>query len=194
MNTQQVNHNMTPLEKTAQLYAQMDQAYAAAAGAHGFACNGCQDNCCLTRFYHHTLVEYRYLRAGLALEPEATRDLIRQSAAEVVQQMNDAGRTNATVKVMCPLNQAGRCTLYAHRPMICRLHGIPHQLRRPDGQRQTGPGCDDFDRQCGETQEAILDRTPLYMALAALERELRQATGFNRKIKMTIAEMIVTDL
>ena len=38
------------------LFEQMDRAYDAAARNSGFVCNGCRDNCCLTRFYHHTLV------------------------------------------------------------------------------------------------------------------------------------------
>ncbi len=192
--TQRHDTKESLMEKTARLFDQMDQAYDAAARIHGFVCNGCRDNCCQTRFYHHTLVEYQYLKSGLENQSEGTRKRLRQTAADVVQKMNEADRQNRSVKIMCPLNQEGRCTLYAYRPMICRLHGIPHQLRRPDGQRQMGPGCDDFDRQCGPTNQPILDRTPLYMTLAALERELRQKTGFNRKIRMTIAEMIITDI
>jgi Fe-S-cluster containining protein len=94
---------------------------------------------------------------------------------------------------MCPLNREGRCVLYAHRPMICRLHGIPHALRRPDGRVLTGPGCDDYAAQCGPVVKARLDRTPLYTAMAQVERELRQALGFEGKTKMTIAEMILDD-
>lgn len=182
------------MEKMRQLFAQMDQAYEAAAQAHGFECQGCRDNCCLTRFYHYTLAEYLYLHAGLKTLPTVLMSQIREQAAEAIQKMNDADQRRQPVRFMCPLNQKQRCILYAYRPMICRLHGIPHLLRRPDGRRQIGPGCDDFDRQCGPCDQPILDRTPLYTALAALERELRQAMGFTQKIKMTIAEMISEDL
>ena len=77
--------------------------------------------------------------------------------------------------------------------MICRLHGIAHRLKRPDGQIQTGPGCDDFYTQCGPSPKGQLDRTPLYVAMAQLEQQLRQETGYDQKIKMTIAEIIMDD-
>lgn len=83
--------------------------------------------------------------------------------------------------------------LYEQRPMICRLHGIPHVLHRPDGRTRTGPGCDDFYRQCGRGAAALLDRTPLYMAMADLERRLREKLNYRQKIKMTVAEIIVDD-
>ncbi len=89
----------------------------------------------------------------------------------------------------CPLWQDERCRLYAHRPMICRLHGLPHRLWRPDGVEQTGPGCDEFHRCCGAAVQR-LDRTPLYRQLALLEGELRQACGVRERIRMTGAEMI----
>lgn len=83
--------------------------------------------------------------------------------------------------------------LYKQRPMICRLHGIPHALRRPDGRTRTGPGCDDYYRQCGPGAGAPLNRTPLYMAMADLERRLREKLNYREKIKMTVAEIIVDD-
>ena len=51
------------------LFGQMDAAYDSAANKAGFICNGCDDNCCRTRFYHHTLVELLYIRSGLAAMP-----------------------------------------------------------------------------------------------------------------------------
>lgn len=175
------------------LFEQMDRAYDEAARKTSFVCNGCKDNCCLTRFYHHTLVEYLYLKSGLeALDADEFATL-KTHAESVRRQMTQLEQSDAAVRVMCPLNQKGRCILYAHRPMICRLHGIPHCLRRPDGQMQTGPGCDDFHNRCGPSAASHLDRTPLYMAMAKLERQLRAQLGYNGKIKMTIAEIIVDD-
>ena len=175
------------------IFEQMDRAYDAAAKASGFVCNGCTDNCCMTRFYHHTLLEVLYLKAGLAsLSPEGLAK-VRGLAESVVAQTAELEKDDRPVRIMCPLNEADRCILYAHRPMICRLHGIAHTLRRPDGRIQTGPGCDDFYIQCGLSTEGLLDRTPLYVAMAKLERQLREELGFGRKIKMTIAEIILND-
>jgi hypothetical protein len=178
----------------ARLFAAMDAEYGRAALAHGFECRGCADNCCRTRFYHHTLVEYFYLRRGLATLSEAERSRVAARAAQAVARMQAAGDEPPSEETLCPLNAQGRCLLYAQRPMICRLHGIPHQLRRPDGRRQVGPGCGDFDRQCGPSAPPILDRTPLYMNLSEVERELRRRLGYADKLRMTIAQMIVETL
>jgi Fe-S-cluster containining protein len=175
------------MDNLARIFAAMDADYERAALAHGFVCRGCDDNCCRTRFYHHTLVEYLYLRQGLQALPAAERERVADLAVQVAMRQAAA----PSEAVMCPLNAQGRCLLYAHRPMICRLHGIPHLLRRPDGRRQEGPGCGDFDRQCGAAAQSLLDRTPLYSALAELERELRRRLGFGDKIRMTIAQMVI---
>jgi Fe-S-cluster containining protein len=176
------------------LFEQMDRAYDDVARQSGFVCNGCKDNCCMTRFFHHTLLEYLYLKDGLAgLEPEVLGE-VKAQAQSVVEQTAAMEGDDKPIRMMCPLNEAGRCILYAHRPMICRLHGIAHMLQRPDGQTQTGPGCDDFYIQSGPSPDLRLDRTPLYVAMAKLERELRETLGFNGKIKMTIAEMIIDEI
>jgi len=178
----------------ASIFDQMDEAYDQVAAAAGFQCNGCEDNCCRSRFFHHTLTEYRYLRAGLRLLPPGDRKKIRQRAEKAIRLMDRTDDGDQPLKTMCPLNEKGRCILYHHRPMICRLHGIAHQMQRPDGRRIQGPGCDDFYRQCGPSVVAALDRTPHYVAMARLEQQLRQASRYTGKIRMTIAQIIVTDL
>jgi hypothetical protein len=81
--------------------------------------------------------------------------------------------------------------------MICRMHGVPNVLVRPDGRRVEFPGC----YRCQELTTAleadgaavpVVDRTPLYKDLVALEmqfvgKNLRQLP----KVDHTIAEMIV---
>ena len=93
---------------------------------------------------------------------------------------------------MCPLNRNGLCLLYAYRPMICRLHGIPHQVQRPGLSVLNAPGCDIFAEQCQEKENFKFDRTPFYIEMAELERGLKQAVGITHKIKMTVAQMIKT--
>lgn len=187
--------NFDPIfQELTELYHRMDQAYARAAQAHGFVCAGCDDNCCRTRFYHHTLTEYLYLRHAMAQLASAERQHILGRAAQTAEAMHTADKRGGPATVMCPLNEAGRCRLYAYRPMICRLHGIPHQLCRPDGKRQIGPGCGAFDRQCERTDRVFLDRTPLYAGLADLERRVRRTRGFQGKIKLSIVQMLTRDI
>jgi len=183
------------LDRLSSLFEQMDDAYTAVAGQYGFQCNGCADNCCRTRFYHHTLIEYLYLMEGMnALDADAERQILLR-ARQVCEKMADADRQGKVFFMMCPLNRDEQCILYPNRPMICRLHGIPHELRRADSSVVKMPGCDAFFTQCrdrGKTDYIRFDRTPLYRQMAMLERELRLATGVEDPIKLTVAQMLAT--
>lgn len=178
------------LEKLADLFCRMEQAYDKVAAEYGFQCKGCEDNCCLTLFSHHTLFEYIYLYQGFTQLTAKERDRLQQAARQVNRELAEAEKIGESVRVMCPLNQEGRCTLYPYRPMICRLHGIPNEMRRPGGPAARGPGCGDFDRQCGDHPYIPFDRTPLYLEMAQLEKTLRAELGYKRKTRMTVAQMI----
>jgi Fe-S-cluster containining protein len=179
------------LENLADLFLRMETAYAEVAARYGFQCAGCEDNCCLTRFYHHTLLEYLYLYRGYSKLSEKERVRLRQRAVRVNREIEQADTLGEQVRVMCPLNEKGLCGRYQYRPMICRLHGIPNEMKRPGGVPVRGPGCGDFDRQCGPRQYIPFDRTPFYMEMAVNEKEIRGKLGFTEKIKMTVARMIV---
>lgn len=172
------------------LWADMDGGYTAAAEQYGFECRGCADNCCQTRFYHHTLLEYLYLLKGYQQLDSGLQKELRQRAQVVSAYQARADRDVRHDDHMCPLNMGGYCRLYAQRPMICRLHGLPHELHPGNGRVVRGPGCSRFAEQCGERPYVLLDRTPFYARMAELEKGLRQATGYRLKIKMTVAEMV----
>lgn len=172
------------------IFAAMDRAYSAVAETYRFHCSGCENNCCRSLFYHHTYLEWCYLHHGWKELAGQQRAAIRQRANRVCRQMAAGPHDRGASAPMCPLNQSGLCGLYPYRPMICRLHGIPHALQRPDGSKTVGPGCDAFERQCGSRSDAVLERTPHYRALAALEQEFRREMGFSDRLKLTVAEMI----
>ena len=181
-----------PLRKTlVEIFGDMDHAYNRVADQLGFVCSGCEENCCRSRFYHYTYLEYLYLLEGVnRLEP-ARRLSVRESAATVRQQ--DLLHPNGVhSRPLCPLNLEGRCSLYPYRPMICRLHGIPHRLLRPGQDPLCGPGCDAFEKEHCNPNDVRLDRTPFYRQLAGLERKLKQDAGIRLKLKLTIAEMIIS--
>jgi Fe-S-cluster containining protein len=175
-----------------ELLAAMDRAYATTAAGYGFHCGGCADNCCRTLFFHHTALEYGYLREGFAQLPQPVRTAARKRAETVCAEIAANDDVDGPVRGLCPLNVDERCVLYSYRPMICRLHGIPHELHPPGRQSVFGPGCNAFIQRCGHRSPLPFDRTPFYRRMALLEQELRQSAGVTGKIKATVAEMILT--
>ena len=172
------------------IYADMDRKYREAAIYYDFNCIGCKDNCCFTHFYHHTLLEYLYVIEGFNTLDHEKKIEIKYRASEVCPKTVEANERGMTVRLMCPLNFDGLCVLYSFRPMICRLHGIPHEFKMPDGSKLSRPGCEVFSKQCAAKSYFKFDRTPFYTDLAGLEKDLRQAVGLTQKIKMTVAQMI----
>ena len=176
----------------ADLYGRMVAAYAAVAEPLGFTCAHCPRNCCTSHFQHHTYLEWAYLWQGLRELPEDRRRLYAERAEENARQAAALLGQGLQPGLMCPLNDDGRCGLYKHRLMICRLHGVPHRLAPPGRPAQAFPGC----FRCQELvqaagSEASMDRTPLYVELAALERRFLGAkAGRLPKVDLTLAQMI----
>jgi Fe-S-cluster containining protein len=182
------------IERLKTIYAAMDQAYCDAAKNYHFTCDGCPDNCCRSRFYHHTLIEHAYLAEGLETLTIKKQREIKLRAMDVVARTSDCAAGKEVIRLMCPLNFDERCILYPYRPMICRLHGIPHELKKPGQNTLFGPGCQTFDQRCGRKSYMSFDRTPFYRELAKLEQEVKQTLGIRQKFRRTVAEMILTDI
>ena len=179
--------------KIADLYSRMEQAYDLVARQLDFTCDGCPDNCCDSYFLHHTYVEWGYLWVGLLeLAPERRKG-IETRAAEYGAASERALARNERPQVMCPLNEEGRCGLYLHRLMICRMHGVPSSLTFPNGQSKKFPGCFRCQEIVGDRQAVpMVERASLFRELVALEQELLGAQhGQLPKVNKTIADMIL---
>ncbi|MBF0482841.1 MAG: hypothetical protein HQK81_15130 [Desulfovibrionaceae bacterium] len=179
------------LRRLGGLYARMDAAYAEAAARLGLDCSGCATNCCGGFFQHHTYIEWLYLAQGLAELPDDQRARFLAKAAANVEQAKAMTAQGLLPEIMCPLNEDGRCALYGHRLMICRLHGVPNILRSPRGVREFR-GCHRARvRVSAGAPEQAMDRTPLYRDLAALEMALLGAKARSLpRVDLTIAEML----
>lgn len=175
------------------LYQRMETAYDRVAGELAFSCTDCPDNCCDSFFLHHTVSEWSYLWLGLGeLTPEYLAR-IRGRAERYLAGAAAAIARNERPQILCPLNEQGLCSLYAHRLMICRMHGVPSAMTKPDGQKQSFPGCFRCQELTGGRENLpAVERTELYRDLAELERELLTAVYWRGgRVKMTIAEMIL---
>ncbi|MEW6108175.1 MAG: hypothetical protein AB1632_03250 [Nitrospirota bacterium] len=181
------------IERIKSLYSSMDIAYSEAAAYYGFGCAGCGDNCCEERFYHYTLAEHIYLMAGFSsLEEDMKKEVI--AGTEEVMQIYGLHDSKGIVKrVMCPLNFDGLCILYEYRPMICRLHGIPHVIKKTGQPEQKGPGCHKFDEEIipKNLPHYEFDRTGFYTEMAAIEIDIRRALNFRSRYRKTVAGMII---
>lgn len=184
----------TVFRKLEALYRDMQAAYDEVSGAMGHTCDGCARNCCVSHFQHHTYVEWAFFWTGLKALPQAEREAVHSAALTAASQARAALAQGLEPRVMCPVNVDGRCSMYRHRLMICRLHGVPNVVRSPRGGTQTFPGCWLSQEITAGIDGQIphLDRTPFYVRLAALEREfLGSRLGKTPKVDATLAELIV---
>ena len=181
------------LEDLKDLYQQMEDEYNNVANQLNLSCTGCEDNCCSSYFQHHTYIEWAYLWRGIqACSPEK-RQLFVQRAKDYVQKSEEMLKQGQTPNIMCPLNTDGWCELYEYRLMICRLHGVPNRIKMPNKTVKDFPGCSPCQKITARMDRfPALDRTPLYIRLAELEREFVGKKGKDLpKVNMTLAEMLV---
>ncbi len=178
------------------LYADMDNTWNTIADKYDFKCNGCEDNCCKSLFFHHTQIEKDYLRYGFSKLNDVEQDQIKNLSKIFYEQtFGKNGQKNKIVsqKIFCPINEDEKCLLYKYRPMICRLHGLPHEFRKPGtapiNSPIISPGCDagKFDKK----SYLQFDRTIFYQKMVQIEISYRQQFNKYSKIKETVAQMLL---
>ncbi len=174
-----------------ELYQEMDSAYCALAERAGFSCDGCDGaKCCTVDLILHTFVEKLYLRRGFnALETSLQLEVLGRCKAVLKAKQEDPyGYAYRTA--VCVLNVDGKCILYDYRPMICRLAGVPHFIRRPDGKKVRGPACERYLRNIAPHAPGLeLDRSGFYRQLAEIEIQMVHSLG-RRTVSRTIAETL----
>ncbi|MCP3901294.1 MAG: hypothetical protein GY707_16435 [Desulfobacteraceae bacterium] len=168
----------------------MDKAFDKAALHYDFECNGCEDNCCKSFFYHHTFIEKDYL-LNKANDFSHDKQIALKKSAELYLDVISSESIEKKNKPVCPLNSDSKCILYNQRPMICRLHGIPHHLNIPGKQISESPGCDAGAPFFNSTNYFSFDRIPFYKEMAEIEKEYREKFVKAGKIKQTIAHMLL---
>ncbi|KPK27624.1 MAG: hypothetical protein AMJ61_05095 [Desulfobacterales bacterium SG8_35_2] len=181
------------IRRVADLYQDMEAAYNQTAELLDFSCSGCPDNCCDSYFLHHTYTEWAYLWLGLrSLEESQLQNIIEKAAKYVAGSQASLAKGKHPI-IMCPLNTNGLCSLYPYRLMICRLHGVPATLTRPDGKILDFPGCFRCQEHiAADNTGSSLDRTQFFRRLVGLEIELLDDRRMIApKVKLTIAQMVV---
>lgn len=174
-----------------ELYDRIDAAYVSVAQDAGFSCVECDGaKCCTVDLILHTFAEQLYLRRGFDTLDAAGRDRILANCRSVLEAKEIDPLGEAYRNAVCVLNDAGLCTLYKYRPMICRLAGLPHLIFRPDGSKRYGEGCPKFQREIEpRLPDLRIDRTAFYREMGAIELEVVHVTG-RRSISRTVAEAL----
>jgi hypothetical protein len=180
----------------ADLYEEIQKAYDQTADLLNFTCSGCPDNCCNSYFLHHTYIEWAYLREGFAALPQEEQGKYLARAKDYDKRAESELAEGRRPEIMCPVNDEGRCGLYVHRLLICRLHGVPAGMTFPNGQRRSFPGCFRCQEVTADLQNVTsMDRTLFFNKMLALEREF---VGPRLKdlprVKMTLAQMLLKPL
>lgn len=184
------------LKELEDIYQKLQQEYERVAEILDFSCNGCPDNCCDSYFLHHTYAEWAHLWLGIReLAPERQQFLITRAKSYLDQCQQDLA-AGKRPQIMCPLNEDGLCALYQHRLLVCRIHGVPASMIRPDGQTLRFPGCyrcqDIVNVREKQAHIPHVERTGLLQRLALLENQLLDnKRHLVPRVKKTIAEMLV---
>jgi hypothetical protein len=185
------------LQRMNRIYQEMETEYNRVAALLDFSCEGCPDNCCDSYFQHHTYAEWGYLWLGFRQLPTEEQQEILRRAKAYQGDCENAHARDERPQVMCPLNQNGRCVLYPYRLMVCRTHGVPATMTRPDGRRLNFPGCFRCQEMVeGRFQEKTevphMKRTPLFRQFAMLENDLLEGRRhLYPKINLTISQMLL---
>ncbi|NOZ24665.1 MAG: hypothetical protein GXO94_01010, partial [Nitrospirae bacterium] len=173
------------------IYSEIDGAYRKSAEHYGFSCDGCEDNCCRTVFYHYTLVEYFGLLEGFDRLPAGIRDESMRKGRAYLEKLKENKDGEEGLDLMCPLNYDGLCRIYEYRPLICRIHGFPGRFDHPVKGDQRFTGCKVFNETCQEDWTQLIDRTPFYVRIADLEGRLRRRMNYKERFRKTIAGMLI---
>jgi len=177
------------IDSLAEIFRAIDAAYNKALQHYNFGCDGCADNCCVTKFHHHTVIEELFLAEGLK---KLGRDKFGEIALRAKNVAEAHNSSPEEVRIMCPLNENGPCIVYEHRPMICRIHGVPYELFR-NFKMEYGDGCYRFITE-KETmpKDYRINRTNFYLKIAQLEKQVREKLNFTGRYKKTTAEMVLS--
>lgn len=178
------------------IYVKLQQEYSRVAQGLDFSCMDCPDNCCDSYFLHHTYAEWAHLWLGFMQLGSEKQSEILQRCQEYQEQCEVALGVGERPLIMCPLNEDGLCVLYENRLLVCRTHGVPATITRPDGQVLQFPGCfrcqEIVENRGREEKGASVERTALLTRLALLENELlSHKRNLMPKVKITIAEMLI---
>ena len=171
---------MEPLVAYEQLLGRLDAFFARAqvrAGAELRCGPGCAE-CCAHDLSLFPVEVERMVQAATRL-PGPIRSAVLARAL----------RAAADAEAPCPLlGEAGRCSIYSVRPVICRTHGLPLLLPRGEGPPELSLCALNFRGAARLAGDAVLDLGPVNAVLAAVNHLWCQARGRSpERVRVAVA-------
>jgi Fe-S-cluster containining protein len=152
---------------------------------------GC-DGCCRTRLTVTSLEAEAIRRALSAIAAIAPQT--RASIASLTARAADPANPRCAA-----LDDDGRCTIYAARPLVCRSHGVPIRVRSHSGSKKARlpvvQACALNFVARGPAAVApgdVLDQETLSTVLFALDAALAQVRGTPPGVRFDLAELLRT--
>ncbi len=100
-------------------------------------------HCCQRGYYPVTEVESKFIKEGFDKLDESLKTQIYEKAVKIANERKmfvENGNDILQFKYCCPFLTDDLCSIYEHRPIICRTQGLIHQSA-VDEQKFNVPGC-----------------------------------------------------
>ena len=134
---------------------------------------GC-DGCCYQQLTVFPIEAHHLTQAVAALPPQARQHLLARLQSVDPWHIVDA-------PTPCVLLEHGRCSLYNHRPLICRIHGLPiasTMIERADGAQRDCCPLNFPDVPLSDiVPQAVYNLDLVNQTLAAINHLFVQETG-----------------
>lgn len=162
---------------------------------------GCSD--CCSQLFHITEVEAAYISKGVKALAAEQREQLRERAKSYLPQRRALLESRSVpdawgalpppgLRLPCPALLDGACSIYNHRPLICRRYGIPlYNPQKPDRifacELNFKPGAEITDPDLVQIQ------TDLDRRWRAVQTDYNESGGRRDPQPLTVARAILED-
>ncbi|MGH9357454.1 MAG: YkgJ family cysteine cluster protein [Terriglobia bacterium] len=163
--------------------------------------SGCSD--CCSQMFQITEVEAAYISAAVKRLPESRRSEMKARAVEYLFQREELLAKTAVpdawgklpppgLRLPCPALEDGACSIYDHRPIICRRYGIPlYNPQKPD--RIFACELNFYPSEEIIDDQLVQIHTGLFNRWAAAQADYNQSGGRRDPKPITVARAILED-
>lgn len=162
---------------------------------------GCSD--CCGQMFQITEIEAAYVSHGIKKLPEAHQSALKKRSQEYLGKHKELlarhGVSEAWgslpppgLRLPCPALDDGACSIYEHRPLICRKYGIPlYNPKKPERifacELNFQPGEEIYDNQL------VQIHTGLYERWVNVQADYNERGGRRDPEPLTVARAILED-